>query len=299
MGNVRDIYLRYLEAGDMFIGRCLALLPLLSAKFAVPPPHFSNEVPNEWPLDKKLLVFPFVVVLGGFGRLLEMCLATIVFQRHVIMDWNANHIARVSCRLFADPRLMEPATGEERTVIKYPWDDYRLAFTGMPPHVAVLHEIRDASKQQKDLIDKLMKHLDGRLDGLVDMGNGGVSVTRLTNLFNESTKDLQQKIDRLAGLSRLGEGNLPATPNIFAHNNVLDAFVLHYYSGQYHRVPESWRFPNCGVFNVWRQWLVGDRVQNIPPLRVLKACDVKHIDVIPLSQVELRGRALTGRNANK
>jgi hypothetical protein len=110
---------------------------------------------------------------------------------------------------------------------------------------------------------------------------------------------LQEKIDRLAGLSHLGEGNLPATPNIGANNNVLDAFVLHYYRGQYHCVPESWRFLNCGVFKVWRQWLVEDQVQNIPPMRVLKACDAKHIDVIPLSQVEPRGRAVTGRNANK
>ena len=46
--------------------------------------------------------------------------------------------------------------------------------------------------------------------------------------------------------------------------------------------------------------VVGGRPsQNIPPLRVLKACDVKHIDSVPLSEMELRGRAVTGRNANK
>jgi hypothetical protein len=27
----------------------------------------------------------------------------IAFQREVIMDWQANHIAHVLCRLFADP----------------------------------------------------------------------------------------------------------------------------------------------------------------------------------------------------
>jgi hypothetical protein len=132
------------------------------------------------------------------------------------------------------------------------------------------------------------------------MGNGGMSVTRLKDLFNESTRDLQEKIDSLAALSGLGgrDGNDPVATNLET-NNCLDSFTLHYYGGQYHRVPESWRFPNCGVFTVWRQWLVGDRVQQIPPLKVLKAFDVKRLDLIPLSDVELRCRAHTGRNANK
>jgi hypothetical protein len=193
---------------------------------------------------------------------------------------------------------MEAAIGQHKTIIRYPWDDYQLSFTCVPPHVAVLHEIRHASKVQKEMIDNLLKHLDGRLDGLVDLGNGGMSVTRLTALFNESTKGLQEKIDRLAGVSRLGAAEDQPAANLAA-NNQLDAFILHYYGGQYHRVPESWRFPNCGVFHAWRQWLVGDRVLNIPPLKVLKAHDVKHVDSIPLSEVELRGRAVTGRNANK
>jgi hypothetical protein len=33
------------------------------------------------------------------------------------------------------------------------------------------------------MINNLMKRLDGRLDGLVDLGNGGMSVTRLKDLF--------------------------------------------------------------------------------------------------------------------
>lgn len=34
-------------------------------------------------------------------------------------------------------------------------------------------------------------------------------------------------------------------------------------------------------------------------MRVLKAIDVKHVDCLPLSDVELRGQAATGRIANK
>jgi hypothetical protein len=212
MGKVQDIYLCYLEAGDMFIGQCLALLLLVSAKVAVSPPHFSDEVPTGWQAEKKKLVFLFVEVLGGFGWLLEMCLAQVVFHRDVITtSWQASHIARLLCRLYADLRLMEAAIGEDKTITHYPWDNYQLSFTGIPPHVTVLHEIRHASKVQKDMINNLMKHLDGgRLDGLVDLGNGGMSVTWLTALHNESTKGLQEKIDRLiAEVSHLGEADCP------------------------------------------------------------------------------------------
>jgi hypothetical protein len=118
----------------------------------------------------------------------------------------------------------------DQTVIRYPWDDYQLSFTGIPPYVAIPHEIRHASKVQKDMIDNLMKHLDGRLDGLVDLGNGGMSVARLTALFNESTKGLQEKIDRLTGVSHLGGADCSSTPNLAA-NNQLDAFILHHYGG--------------------------------------------------------------------
>jgi hypothetical protein len=55
----------------------------------------------------------------------------------------------------------------------------------------------------------------------------------------------------------------------------------------------TFEYPNCGVFHAWRQWLVGNQVLTIPPLKVLKAHDVKHVDLFPLSEVELPGRAVT------
>jgi hypothetical protein len=76
-----------------------------------------------------------------------------------------------------------------------------------------------------------MIHLDGRLDGLADMGNGGMSVYWLTNLFNESTKDLQKKIGWFAGVSDLGGDDDPANSNLRRNGNT---FELHFYGGQYH-----------------------------------------------------------------
>jgi hypothetical protein len=58
------------------------------------------------------------------------------------------------------------------------------------------------------------------------------------------------------------------------------------YEGAFHRVPCDWRFPKCGVHDLWRMWWVGDTVRQIPPLKILKIADVRHIDMKPLTGVE-------------
>lgn len=68
--------------------------------------------------------------------------------------------------------------------------------------------------------------------------------------------------------------------------NDVTGFNLHYYGNKYHRVPEEWRFPRCGTHDLWRQWWVGDSVRHIPPLKFLVYEDVKHINLIPLSDLE-------------
>jgi hypothetical protein len=39
---------------------------------------------------------------------------------------------------------------------------------------------------------------------------------------------------------------------------------------------------------MWQQWLLGDYVQNIPPLKILTSADVAHLDALPLAVGERR-----------
>jgi putative protein kinase ArgK-like GTPase of G3E family len=39
---------------------------------------------------------------------------------------------------------------------------------------------------------------------------------------------------------------------------------------------------------MWQQWLLGDSVQNIPPLKILTSADVAHLDALPLAAGERR-----------
>jgi hypothetical protein len=81
-------------------------------------------------------------------------------------------------------------------------------------------------------------------------------------------------------------------------NRVQDVsgFMLHYYGGKFHRVPREWRFPRCGVHNLWRQWWIGGTCQNIPPLQLIKFQDVEHINVEPLSNYEKQRKAGPNKN---
>ena len=71
----------------------------------------------------------------------------------------------------------------------------------------------------------------------------------------------------------------------------------HYYGGMFHCVPEYWRIPRCGVKDLWKQWWIGNTKENIPPLRVIKNIDIKHINDIPLSIDEMHRR--TGKYAGR
>jgi hypothetical protein len=63
-------------------------------------------------------------------------------------------------------------------------------------------------------------------------------------------------------------------------------YKLHLYGGTFHRVPVDWRFPRCGVHDIWRHWWLGDTVRQIPPLKYLKMIDIWHIDGVPLTSIE-------------
>ena len=47
LGTVQDVYMLYEKAGDHYVGRILAGLPVLSARFAVSEPNFWIRNPND------------------------------------------------------------------------------------------------------------------------------------------------------------------------------------------------------------------------------------------------------------
>jgi hypothetical protein len=110
---------------------------------------------------------------------------------------------------------------------------------------------------------------------------GTLSEERVSALLQE----FSLKIDRqLMGIS----GTLITGEVAVVKERVEDGsrYQLHLYNGSFHRVPKDWRWPHCGVRDLWCQWWVGDSERHIPPLRFLQTIDVKYIDAEPLTAVE-------------
>ena len=102
MRKVRDIYIKYEAGGDQFCGRVLSMLPLLQPEFGASPTHFLPECPRIWITATVAATFPMIVAIESQLRLLELCLAQLVFHKAYVEQWDENHIIRTSCQLFRD-----------------------------------------------------------------------------------------------------------------------------------------------------------------------------------------------------
>jgi hypothetical protein len=109
---------------------------------------------------------------------------------------------------------------------------------------------------------------------------GSLSEERVSAILNE----FYLKID--SQLSKLDGANMRALPVPIERVEDCSGYQLHMYEGAFHRVPADWRFPKCGTLDLWRMWWVGDTERQVPPLKILKINDVKHIDMKPLSGIE-------------
>lgn len=105
MGNIKDRYFKYQEAGDKYVGRCLCLLPILHVDLASSPPFFDipdgNAADNDWITGLVASQYPNVVHISGFGLLLRMCFASLLYHRHwIVQRFPLNHIVIMSTQVF-------------------------------------------------------------------------------------------------------------------------------------------------------------------------------------------------------
>ena len=98
-----------LRQGDQFVGRVLSLANLLSPDFALALPQFVNNT-GEWRnwIDAKVeLVFGMVNGSQLHEKLLEMCLASLIYHCKYIMDFDGNHCILQACPLFTTPGIID------------------------------------------------------------------------------------------------------------------------------------------------------------------------------------------------
>jgi len=211
-----------------------------------------------------------ISLIVGWGRLSLMCLASMLYNRAWLTSRLAtNHVILVTSYCFRSSELLQKVNDQPNLVIcTYPWNDDK-AFSGIPPHVAILQDMTMIKNKQTGLVAEFVNKLKGMLEQM-GVDGGRMSEYNLQSILKNFEERLIEKI------------GLVSTQNIAVPQAGIrgdnGTYVLHYYGGSFHRVPEDWRFPHCRVADLWRHWWIGDSVRNIPPLRLLNNFDVKHID---------------------
>ena len=162
MGNVKERYFKYMEAGDQFVGRCLSLLPMLTEEMAPSPPFFDvpPDTPDDvWVTDTVSKQFPVSSLIVGFGRLSRMCAASMLHHRNwVFANFNPNHCVIICSHVYRDKSVYNFLTmdGDNKVKVTYPWNDNRHVFTGVAPHVALLQDLHMIRTDQQYLIDSFV-----------------------------------------------------------------------------------------------------------------------------------------------
>lgn len=123
-----------------------------------------------------------------------------------------------------------------------------------------------------------------------------LSIEKQGDLFIDQLNSMKTEIQGFNFVPNGVNNSSNAEPELFI-NPLLEGvdtttlgYQVHIYDGAMHRVPVDWRIPRCNVRDLWKQWWIGDINRHIPPLRYLTSSDVKHIDDIPLSELEMIGR---------
>ena len=176
--------------------------------------------------------------------------------------------------------------------VTYPWNDNVKAFSGIPPHIALMEQVAQVLDKQTHLVKEFIVEMEKTLTAMGIDGDrmSAASIKEILKNFEESF------------LSRIGQPLhssqiIDITDVDSKRVENIKAYTVHYYRNTYKRVPEDWRFPRCGIADVWRHWWIGDLIRMVPPLRFLTIIDVKHLDETPLDEEEKHGRR--GKNKTR
>ena len=291
MGKVKDIYIRYEQGGDMFVGRALSGLPLLLAQFSASPAVFIKSESAEVGITTWILsatkAFPMMIGTPVIGNIAEICFSAIVFHRAKVEMWDHSHPMRQSTLFRVAEVGLEFASNHTRVL--YPWDPEPsiLVFRGIPPHVALLQEVQGLQRLILGLVDQFDERLTKQLDQR-QINGGMLGETRMIDLIRQGTSDLRAAV-AAAGQNSLHSGAelaiINGGPGITGRDGTTmiapKRFTLHMYGGQFHVLPQTWRLPmSLGPLDLWMQWWLEDVRNDVPPLKILQGRDVYHLDFI-------------------
>jgi hypothetical protein len=294
LGGVKDVYIKYEQSGDMFCGRSLSMMPLLQPQFGASPPSFKQG--GLTPARTRAIteaIYPALNNTYLCGAVTQFALASLIFHQSEINRWPVDHYVRTNCQLFRSAELLAEVTPVVR--VRYPWDpgtvdDPSIVGTGIPPHVAILQELRTMGEASNRFIADFSRRIHEILDERA-IEVGGMSGPALARAIQDGTREIRENMELMAQRAGVPLGAAPPGVGPVVPPQARHRWRLHVYGGTFHVLPQQWRFPSCSPLQLWIQWLLGDTVNEVPPLKMLNGQDVAHLDALPLPAGSRRRKA--------
>lgn len=257
--GIQNVYLKYEHAGDQFVGRVVAGLPLDSPDFDILPPSWS-EIPSN--LNEHLeLIFGQSTVSLSRTSFLRRILANLVYHS----DW-------LKARLSANDVVLQNHLFRTRGLLALLQPMVKLGgggltSTGVPTTTAILRGMTEQMEKMNTWKSEILTAIEK-----VAQGNGTITAAFIqTHITSALDTQLEAMTSRLSAL-----GFRPSSANE-TESNEQTRQLVHFWppsaghpQGKYHFLPRDYRLPSCGVKTALQLWLLGNENYNIAPLRDLK-----------------------------
>lgn len=305
LGKVLATYLFYQAAGDQFVGRTVAQLPIDSADFGVLPPHFNTTDTEVSALFQQVVMEQFPDLLKQFPHLMgvaSMAVASLVYHSKFLVQYFASNKSGPagSNPLFATPVFQDTERlGRLQSMVTIDSDGRLgcLKATGVPPTVRMMQRLEAQTQLLEEnktclrgLCDKL-QHLAGDMvaelvqgvkDGLEEdaRSRGIVTISALETSLAARDLTLQAQLktmlQQLAPLPSSGHGN-PTPVAVPLSATITFTTFLHPVDQQFplNGAPRQWCVPPDFVLTLkditiaaaFTLWVRGNSTLKIRPYR--------------------------------
>lgn len=283
LGVVLDVYWRYADAGDQYLGRILAGLDPNNTGFDVLPPHFIVDMSNE---DvKHAMQLCFAKILNSHGdeidngesflpALLFRCLASFVYHsdaiRKVIAQNEGHPFSNIP--LFQNLQLLEDL---KKIVTVEPTEGILSKATGIPPHTQcikgisqILQKLDEYHVEREDMFERMKHAVDDAFEKKA-LENGQLTAAGMHHvmesyhkLFAEQNKKLEHKIDLLAthGICQGSDASTSPTINTPISPSTCKMHSYVWDDGNAYFVPKTFSLPDqTPLKSAFCQWVNGNQ----------------------------------------
>ena len=201
LGSSLNRYLQKEAAGDQYVGRVVAGLPIHDASFAALAPHFKQDAAATAAVSAAVRrVFPDVLcAIEHLRPVLSICLASVVYH----MPWLRSHVSASSMLWTSVPFFSNhEGVAELRSLVIGPLEETSMMLpTGLPGHVRQLAQLRELASSVQNVNDRVQSveaHIDARIHSARQSIATGISevVDMLRNLPMQVVEHLEvQQVD--------------------------------------------------------------------------------------------------------